>query len=122
MKNKESELQILCINWFRLAFPQYKMLLFSIPNGGHRNLLTAVRMKREGVISGVPDLFLSLPRNGFHGMYIEMKYGKGKLSANQEAFIAEVSKHNYKVEVINSLDKFVREVTQYLNSNLNQQP
>jgi len=118
MKHKESELQILCVNWFRLSFPHYKMLLFSIPNGGHRNLLTAVKMKREGVVAGVPDLFLSLPRNGFHGMYIEMKHGKGKLTANQVAFIEQVTKHNYKCEVINSLDQFIREVTYYVNSSL----
>lgn len=114
MKNLESELQIVCIEWFRYSYPQYRMLLFSIPNGGKRSLLTAVRMKREGVVSGVSDLFLSIPRHGYHGFYIEMKYGKNKLSENQEAFFQEARMQGYKCEMINSLDKFIDHVNNYL--------
>lgn len=117
MRKKESELQTACVNWFRFSFPQFKMLLFAIPNGGHRNILTAMRMKREGVISGVPDLFLSIGRNGFNGFYIEMKQGKGTLTENQEIFFQQAKKHNYKCEVITSLDQFIREITFYINSN-----
>lgn len=118
MRNKESQLQILCIEWFRAMYPQYRMLLFAIPNGGKRNVVTALRMKREGVISGVPDLFLSIGRNGYHGFYIEMKFGKNKMSQNQEKFFQYAKKHGYKCELINSFDQFVREVTFYVNSNL----
>lgn len=117
MRKKESELQIACINWFRFTYPQFKMLLFAIPNGGHRNIITAMRMKREGVVSGVPDLFLSIPRNDFHGFYIELKSGNNKLTSNQESFIHDVSKHNYKCEVITSVNQFIREITYYINSN-----
>lgn len=116
MKNYESDLQMLCIQWFRYSYPKYRMLLFSIPNGGKRNLSTAIRMKREGVISGVSDLFLSIPRHGFHGFYIEMKYGKNKLSENQEAFFQEARMHGYKCELINSLDNFIDQINNYLNS------
>lgn len=118
MRKKESELQIACVNWFRFAYPQFKYLLFSIPNGGHRNILTAMRMKREGVISGVPDLFLSIGKNGFNGFYIEMKQGKGKLTSNQETFFHQAKKHNYKCEVITSLDQFIREISFYLTTTL----
>ena len=117
MRKKESELQSSCIDWFRLVSPQYKMLLFAIPNGGHRNILTAVRLKREGVIAGVPDLFLSIPRNEFHGMYIEMKHGNNKLTEHQEKFFQFAIKHNYKCQVVTSLDQFIREITFYINSN-----
>lgn len=118
MKKLESELQSSCIKWFRFSFPQFKMMLFAIPNGGHRNIITAARLKREGVISGIPDMFLSIPRNGFHGMYIEMKHGNNKLTENQDRFFQSAIKHNYKCQVINSLDQFIREVTYYINSNL----
>lgn len=120
MRKQESELQINCVNWFRLSFPQYRWLLFAIPNGGKRNVITATRMKREGVLSGVTDLFLSIPRNEFHGMYIELKTGNNKLTTNQETFISEVQKHGYKCEVIYSLDQFIREITYYIKSNLNE--
>ena len=75
-------------------------------------------MKREGTLAGVPDLFLSLPRNEFHGFYIELKIGKNKPTEAQEKFITSVKKHGYKVEIIYSLDQFIREVSNYINSNL----
>lgn len=117
MKRKESELQASCVEWFRFTYPQYKMLLFSIPNGGKRNIITAMRLKREGAVSGVPDLFLSIARNEYHGMYIEMKTEKNKLTENQDKFFQAAIKHNYKCQVITSLDQFIREITFYINSN-----
>lgn len=114
MKRKESELQAECVKWFRYQYPQYKMLLFAIPNGGLRNIRTAVTLKKEGVISGVPDMFLSIPRNGWNGFYLEMKAGSNDLTTNQEEFFRLASKQNYKCEVIRSLDQFIREVTYYL--------
>lgn len=81
-------------------------------------MLTALRMKREGVVAGVPDLFLSLPRGGWHGMYIEIKFGKNKLTQRQEDFFAAASKHNYKCVAVYTLDEFTREVTNYIQANL----
>jgi hypothetical protein len=122
MKRKESDLQISCVNWFKYQYPQYKMLLFAIPNGGLRNIKTAVTLKREGVVSGVPDLFLSLARGEWHGMYLELKSGSNDLTANQDMFFIMARKQGYKCEVIRTLDQFIREVTFYLNANLNKKP
>lgn len=119
MKKKESELQIACVNWFRYQFPQYKMLLFSIPNGGLRNIKTAVTLKREGVVSGVPDLFLSIPRADWHGMYLELKAGNNDLTMNQDIFFMMAQKQGYKCEVVRSLDQFIREVNYYMMANIN---
>lgn len=118
MKRKESELQINCVNWFRYQYPQYKMLLFAIPNGGKRNITTAMNLKREGVISGVPDLFLSLARGEWHGFYLELKAGANDLTMNQDLFFREAQKQQYKCEVIRTLDQFMREINYYLTSNL----
>jgi hypothetical protein len=94
------------------------MLLFAIPNGGLRNIRTAMRLKKEGTLAGVPDLFLSIPRNDWHGFYIEMKAGKNKLTEEQEKFFTASQKHNYKCQVVRSLDQFMREVSFYLNPEL----
>ena len=54
-------------------------LLFHIPNGGTRGAterdraIAGGKLKAEGVRSGVPDLFLPVPRHGMHGLWVEMK-------------------------------------------------
>lgn len=65
------------VHWFRLQYPHLARCFFAIPNGGHRNILVAKKMKDEGVMRGVADLFLMLPRNGCHGLFIEMKKSSG---------------------------------------------
>lgn len=116
MRRAESDLQVACVNWFRAAYPHLRMLLFAIPNGGKRSIATAARMKKEGVVSGVSDLFLSVPKGEWHGFYIEMKAGDNKMTGNQEVFFQYAKKWGYKCEVVNSFDKFVREVEFYLAS------
>ena len=53
MKHIESTLQVSCVRYFRYQYPQYKKLLFSIPNGGKRGVVTASIMKQEGALAGV---------------------------------------------------------------------
>jgi hypothetical protein len=67
-------------------------LAFAIPNGGHRDKITAARMKAEGAKAGVWDIFLPFPAGGFHGLFIEMKVGDNKLTSKQEEF--EAALHN----------------------------
>lgn len=42
--------------WFRRKFPD--VLMFAVPNGGDRAPAIARQMKLEGVVPGVPDLFV----------------------------------------------------------------
>lgn len=63
----------------RGRFPEID-LLYHIPNGGSRNRLEAANLKRQGVKAGVPDLCLPVASGKYHGLYIELKYGKNKPS------------------------------------------
>ena len=58
------------VNWMSGKYPELEML-FHIPNGGKRNKLEAIRLKREGVRAGVPDLFLPVARGKYHGMFAD---------------------------------------------------
>lgn len=57
-------------------------------------------MKAEGVVAGVPDVFLASPRQGFHGLYIEMKRQRGgTVQATQKELITALRQAGYRVEV-----------------------
>lgn len=115
MKHEESDLQIKCVETFRMVYPKLRYRLFSIPNGGFRNAITAAIMNAEGSLPGVSDLFLSIPdfKNKRGGMYIEMKTDTGRLSEYQIAFIKEMQA-DYKCVVVRSVEGFLREVKEYL--------
>lgn len=62
--------------WMSNARPELS-LMFAVPNGGDRHPAVAAKLKAEGVKAGVPDIFLPVPRNGYHGLFIELKELKG---------------------------------------------
>ena len=56
--------------------------VFAIPNGGRRNVVTAMKLQAEGVRAGVPDLFVPALR-----LWLETKKPKkGRLSKPQVAW------------------------------------
>ena len=116
-KPTEAQLQASCIMWFRTAWKPLVMSLFAIPNGGSRNAIDAVNMKRTGTLSGAWDLFLSVPSANRHGMYIEMKRDdkNAKLTPNQIAF-QEANKAHYHFVVCRTIKEFQTAINSYLKS------
>ena len=88
MNQLEHTEQVNLMKWWALACRAYQLderMLFAIPNGGQRNIIVAAKMKQEGVRSGIPDLFLAVPKKDYHGLFIEMKKVKGgRVSENQK--------------------------------------
>lgn len=73
--------QVGFINWFRAKYSQ--VLIFAIPNGEKRAISVAKRLKMEGVVRGVPDLFVPA-----WNLWIEMKrVSGGRLSPDQKQMI-----------------------------------
>ena len=73
----ESEEQKALFDWWQRTPYARHFVMYHIPNGGRRDKITGARLKAEGVVAGVPDVFLASPRQGFHGLYIEMKRQRG---------------------------------------------
>jgi len=81
------------LQWFSLKFPT--VLCFHIPNGGKRSIKTAIRLKAEGVVPGVPDLFIPS-----WYCFIEMKrVNGGSLSEAQKGVIEYLERLGYTVIV-----------------------
>ena len=61
--------------WAALAATKYPLLqmMFAIPNGSQRSMITGARLKAEGVKPGVPDIMLPIASGKCHGLFIEMK-------------------------------------------------
>lgn len=99
--------------WMRGQYPELD-LLYHIPNGGSRNEREAANLKRQGVKAGVPDLCLPVARGKFHGLYIEMKYGRNKPSEHQERWITALRAQGYVAEVCYDWRQASELITEYL--------
>lgn len=86
MKELEFEEQCSVIDWAEEKKEFYPELwgLNSSANGMKRHIAIAVKLKKSGVKSGYPDLFLPSARHGFHGLYIELKIKGGRMQPNQK--------------------------------------
>lgn len=87
-----------------------------IPNEGKRTVSYAERLKRAGMRPGFPDLFIPLAREGFHGLFVEMKYGKGKTTAEQEAWLTLLGENGYRAVVCYGCEEAIREICCYVKN------
>ena len=113
----EAAEQIKLFRWVDLVSKNYYpelRLLYHVPNGGSRNELEAVNLKKQGVRSGVPDLCLPVARGGYHGLYIELKYGKNKPTEKQLEWIEALRDEGYAVSICWGFEAARAELEKYL--------
>lgn len=113
---KEAIEQEMVIGWCNLQSCKYKELelIYHVPNGGKRNRLEAVSLKRQGVKAGVPDLCLPVARNNFNGLYIEMKVGNNTCTENQKKWLRRLKEEGYKTIVCYGADEAIGVLKEYL--------
>lgn len=117
MRHVESQIQQACVRWFALQYSQYIGLLAAIPNGGRRDEVTGKILKAEGVVPGVSDLILFIPRQGYHALMIEMKTEKGQQQPSQKRWQALVEAQGYKYVICRSVFEFIKIINEYLAEN-----
>lgn len=120
LEASEHDIQSAFFRWVRLAekINPALRLMFAVPNAGKRGYKTAAMMLAEGLRSGVPDMLLPVPRNGFTGLAIEFKKPGGKLSDNQKDFIDLLISENWLVVVMTDTEAAIRTVKDYLGIGL----
>ena len=104
------------IEWAALMEKRYPALrwLFHIPNGEKRDRITAAKLKAMGVKAGVPDLCLPVPVGRYHGLYIELKIGKGRPSDRQREWIAHLCEAGYAVNICYGFKEAAKVILDYL--------
>jgi len=117
MKSLEHNAQKALFIWASLASGRYPELdlLFAIPNAHVRTAFQGNWMKDEGLKTGVPDIFLPVSRDGFVGLFIEMKTASGRLTENQRWWLLHLENEGYKAELCCGFDEAKQTIEEYLN-------
>lgn len=116
--NSEAQEQTELIKWAEECVemnihPELKNI-YAVPNGGTRDKLEAVNLKRQGLKPGVPDLCLAYPAGGYHGLYIEMKVHPNKTTAKQDEWLLNLNRAGYAVKVCYSAKAAKTAIERYL--------
>lgn len=115
-KISESKMQATIIRWTdtaQLKYPELA-LLFHIPNERRCTPIQGAQLKRMGVKSGVPDLCLPVARGAYHGLWIEVKTPKGRVSDNQKWWLCQLERNGYCVYVCRSAAEAICRIEEYL--------
>lgn len=80
-----------------------KSLIFSIPNGGSRNVAEALNLKRTGLTAGVSDLILIIKDKIY---FIELKTETGKQSTAQKDFETKVNDFGFEYLIFRNLEQY----------------
>lgn|SRR3990167_2922791 len=117
MKQREHTIAVAFAMWWaynhkRLGVTDGR-LLFAVPNGGARHIAVARKMKAEGIRAGVPDYFLAVPKER-HGLFLELKAEKGRLSHDQAQMIDLLAAQGYAWAIAYGTDQAIKAIEDYL--------
>lgn len=116
LEPSESQIQSAAMQQFAilaLSDPRYESI-YAVPNGGYElDPRVGARLKREGLKKGVYDLVVDIPKHGAHGLRIEVKKPKGKISEEQEQWERRALVNGYHHAYCISTDQIVDLVAAY---------
>ena len=117
----EGDEQASLVKWFRLQYRSIAYCLFSIPNGSVlagdkiKRAKQMNRLKSEGFVNGVSDLFLMQSNSKYHGLFIEMKKSSGgKVSDDQKEFLRKATEQGYQAVVCKGFEQAKHTIIEYL--------
>ncbi len=132
MKYEESLSQIALLKWFKMQYPELARLLVGYPAGVNLGVTARMRMRAMGLMPGMPDLQLLVPRiyplkllaeSGMHfinekrfcpGLFIEMKSEDGVLSQIQRDYHEILRSQCYTIVTCYSFEEAQTEIKRYL--------
>ncbi|MGL6121482.1 MAG: hypothetical protein ACRC1W_00290, partial [Shewanella sp.] len=113
--NHEHWEQVMLFDWlYRFKHDVYQDFTAN-PMGGLRSNKTANDLYDEGVKSGYPDITGDVVRGVYHGIRIELKYGKNKASANQVERLNRLTQNGYFCALCYGFDEAREAIEEYLS-------
>lgn len=120
--NEEAKLQASCFLYLWNEHPETRGLYFATFNESSVRYLSkkeqeiqGAQRNARGLVAGVADSLLWLPRGRFHGAAIEFKTEIGRQSPHQAWWQGRVEDAGYFYAVIRSLDEFKETMEWYLS-------
>lgn len=108
-----SYLDSIGVLWFHPA--NERQLQVRVNSKGQHYSPLGAKLKRKGVKPGVPDIIIFEPHGKYHGLMLELKVGKNKITPNQSKWIDELKKRNYLVMVSYSLEECTLIIEKYIS-------
>lgn len=102
-RHEESDLQCRLMSDLEWLLPQ-DAFAFAVPNGGSRNIIEAVNLKRQGVKAGVPDIII-VHRGKALGL--ELKAKNGSLQESQKVTFPKMRAAGMRIEVARSFGEAI---------------
>jgi len=118
----EEQIQADYFDWINKVGSRQFMELeyaYHCPNEvGTRNRVEAIKLAKMGVRPGVPDVFIPVPKRGYHGCYIEFKAGKNETSKAQDKYIEYLEKQGYACAILHAWKTAADFTVSYLMGNI----
>lgn len=93
-----------------------RIVCVHIPNERKRSKAYGAKMKRMGLRKGFPDLFIPEARNGFHGLFIELKRDKLEHpTKEQREWMSYLNEKSYRAVVCFGVDEAIEEIKKYMS-------
>lgn len=123
----EHQEQAAVIDWWGFQYPSSYGCLFSIPNGAQlagdvtRRVKQVNKLKSEGMLPGVSDLFLMISSGDYNGLFIEMKDDgrtRCSVSTSQWDHIYLAREHGFRAEWCAGAEEAINLIKDYLEGTL----
>lgn len=82
-------------------------IVFAVPNGGSRNVIEVVNMKRQGLTPGIPDLLI-VYRGKVFGL--ELKSQSGAMTDSQKTMFPKLRTAGMRIEIARSHSEAIQHI------------
>lgn len=108
--------QAITLLWLEWRSPVAFEMTTATPMGGYRPDGSGGQLRGEGAKAGIPDLYMDIPRNGYHGLRIEMKKSdrSAQPSDDQKGWLQRLADHGYKAVLCRGHQAAIKTISLYL--------